>query len=305
VIANVAWGGSAVVTKAALDQIPPMTLATLRVGVGFAALWLVLARRGSRPATGRGPALLGLTGVALFCATQNLGLRYATAGTTALLNGAIPVLTLLLAALFLGEPVTGYRLAGLLISFTGIVLLVLSGSGDAFSSAALGNVLPLASAVSFAGYAVLGRRVFNAGHPLAIVAGSTRYGLYLLLPWAAIELLTTGPAQPEPSDWLLVLYLGIGCSALAFVLCGYALARMEAGQAATFGNLKPLVGLALAVSLLGESISLDQLGGGALVLLGVMVSTRPVMAIRPHRALNRIPIRFGGRGSTSRRRPAR
>lgn len=281
VLANVAWGGSAVASKAALDTVPPIALAVLRVALAYALLRALLARTGGVPATGRGPALLGLTGVALFCLTQNLGLRYATAGTTALLNGAIPVLTLVLAALFLGEQVTGWRLAGLLTSFTGIVLLVLSGSGGTFSAAALGNLLPLASAVSFAGYAVLGRRYFGVGGALAIVAGSTRYGLLLLLPFAGIEALTTGVAQPGPSDWVLMLYLGAGCSALAFLLCGYALARMEAGHAATFGNLKPLVGIALAVTLLSEPVSLDQLGGGALVLLGVIVATKPSIAIRP------------------------
>ena len=111
VAANAAWGGSAVASKAALDGIPPMTLSVLRVAVALIILRALLARTGGRPATGVGPALLGLTGVALFCATQNLGLYYATAGTTALLNGAIPVLTLVLAALFLGEQVTGWRLA--------------------------------------------------------------------------------------------------------------------------------------------------------------------------------------------------
>jgi drug/metabolite transporter (DMT)-like permease len=295
VVANAAWGGSAVASKAALDGIPPMTLAVLRVAVAFVILRALLARTGGRPATGMGPALLGLTGVALFCATQNLGLNYATAGTTALLNGAIPVLTLVLAALFLGEQVTGWRLAGLLVSFTGIVMLVLTGSGSEAGAAAIGNLLPLVSALSFAGYAVMGRRYFNVGDALSIVAGSTRYGLFLLLPGAGIELITSDLGMPSAQDGLLVLYLGAGCSALAFVLCGYGLARMEAGHAATFGNLKPLIGIALAVILLHEPLTAGQLIGGALVLLGVIATTRRVSA--PREGRRDAPMPPGGAAS--------
>lgn len=282
IAANAVWGGSAVASKAALESIPPMSLALLRVAVGYAILRLLLAKTGGRAATGRDPALLGLTGVALFCATQNLGLRYASAGTTALLNGAIPVLTLLLAALFLGERLAGWRLAGLLVSFTGIVLLVVTGSGGAGGATAIGNMLPLLSAVSFAGYAVLGRRSFCAGGALSLVTGSMRYGLFMLIPGAAVELIRGDAGAPTAEAGLLILYLGAGCSALAFVFCGYGLARMEAGHAATFGNLKPVVGIALAVTMLHEPLSTGQLIGGTLVLLGVLVATRAFAPL--HRA---------------------
>jgi drug/metabolite transporter (DMT)-like permease len=218
--------------------------------------------------------LLGLTGVALFCAGQNLGLRYASAGTTALLNGAIPAFTMLLAMAFLGERLCGWRVAGLLISLAGVAVLVLRGSTGFPGAAALGNLLPLASAVGFAAFAVLGRRVFDGGNALAVVAGSTRYGLLILLPGAFIELVTGGLGPVTALDAMLLLYLGIGCSALAFVLGGHGLAHLEAGHGAAFGNIKSLIGVALAVALLGEPVTGIQLGSGALVLLGVGVASR-------------------------------
>ena len=273
IAANLVWGGSVVASEAALTHLPPLTLACLRVGVGWAVLRALLARTGGKPASGRAPALLGLIGVTVFCATQNLGLGTASAGTSSLLNGAIPVLTGLLAALFLGERLGGCRLAGLLVSLVGIATLVFQGSGMT-SAAALGNLLPLASAVSFAAYAVLGRRVFMGDNALAVVTGSTGYGLLLLLPGGLYELVTVGIGAVTLRDALLVFYLGAGCSALAFVLCGYGLARVEAARGAAFGNLKPLVGFALAVVLLGESLTTARLAGGTLILLGTAVAGR-------------------------------
>ena len=307
--ANVIWGGSVVASEAALVHVPPLTLAGLRVAVAVAVLEVLLARRGVRPARGPAPALLGLTGVALFCACQNLGLRFADAATAALLGGAIPVLTALLAVPILGERLRGRRLAGLLVSLTGVAVVVLLAPGASLGASALGNLLPLASAASFAAYAVLGRRVFGAGDSgtaparvgasLAVVAGSTRYGLLFLLPGALVELATNEAGSLTARDGFLLLYLGAGCSALAFVLLGYGLAHLEAGQGAAFGNLKPLVGVALAVALLGESVTPGQVGGGALVLAGVGLagSQCPAGVADRVRAAGRAAIRPVSRAS--------
>ncbi|MCC6792913.1 MAG: DMT family transporter [Thermomicrobiales bacterium] len=274
--ANVIWGGSAAASKAALVHLPPFTLASLRVAVALLVLLGLLAWTGRRPATGRGPALLGLTGVALFCASQNLGLQHSSAATTALLNGAIPILTAFLAVIALGERLGGWRLVGLTIAFAGIGVIVAQAAGTTGGTSALGNLLPLVSAVSFAVYALIGRRVFAGGDALGVVAGSTGYGLLVLLPVGIGEAALKGIGPIAVRDVGLVLFLGAGCSALAFVLAGYGMGVLDAGQAAVFGNIKPLVGVGLAVALLGEQVSGGQGVGGALVILGIGIAGRQV-----------------------------
>jgi drug/metabolite transporter (DMT)-like permease len=271
--ANILWGGSAAASKEALAHVPPMTLATLRVALALAVLHLLLARNGERPATGIAPALLGLTGVALFCVCQNVGLGVADAATTSLLNGAIPILTALLGMIWLGERMGQRRLAGLALSVVGVAMIGLDGAFVARGMAALGNLLLLASAASFAVYAVLGRRTFGGANTLSVVAGSTFYGLLFLLPGAFTELATNHHERLTRADGLLVLYLGVACSALALVVAGYGLAHLEAGHAAIFGNIKPLVGVGLAVVLLGEPVTLPELAGGVMILLGVALAS--------------------------------
>ena len=104
------------------------------------------------------------------------------------------------------------------------------GTEATFQTSAISTVFPIASALSFAAYVVLGRRAFSSANALAIVAGSTRYGLFFLLPGTVLELATVRLGPLTFPDVLLLLYLGAGYSALAFVLCGYGLARLEAGQ---------------------------------------------------------------------------
>lgn len=272
VAANAIWGGSIAATQPVLAHVPPVTLAFLRAALALALLWPLAAHAGARPANGRLPALLGLTGVALFGLCQNVGLRYAGAATASLIQGAIPVLTSLLAVAVLGERLGGRRLAGILVSLVGVAALVLFDGGSRGGTAGLGDLLPIASAVSFATYTVIGRRAFVGGS-LPVLAGATRYAALVLLPAAGAELAVAGMEPPTARDLVLLLYLGAGCSALAFALAAYGVHHLAVGQAAVFGNLKPLVGLACAALLLGAPLSAVQLAGGAIVLSGVWLAT--------------------------------
>jgi drug/metabolite transporter (DMT)-like permease len=221
---------------------------------------------------GRAPALLGIFGVTLFCALQNYGLLVADATTTALIGGAKPMLIALLAVMVLGERLAGWRLGGLLISMAGVMGIVLLEGGT--PAAAAGNLLPLASAVAFSLYAVLSRRAFGGGGALGVIGGATVYGFLFLLPGAALEVAAGGMPALAARDVLLLLYLGVGCSAVAFVLCGYGFQHLEAGQAGAFANLKPIAGVALGMALLGEPLTPIQVAGGALVLVGVAIASR-------------------------------
>jgi probable blue pigment (indigoidine) exporter len=244
----------------------------------------MLGVRGERPATGTRIALLGLVGVAFYCATQNAGLLFADATTASLLGGMIPIFTVCLAVPVLGERYDAARFAGIAVSLVGIAWIVLPDA-DRPTGAAIGAAaLPLASAFGSALSVVLGRRAHASGPALAIVTGSAMYGLLFLLPGAVVETAAVGVTMPGRNEVVALLYLGAGCSALAFVLRGYGLAHLEAGHGAVFGNLRPVMGVALAVLLLGEPLTGAQVAGGALVLAGVTIASRPWPSRRARRA---------------------
>jgi drug/metabolite transporter (DMT)-like permease len=269
---NALWGSSMIATKLVVADIPPLTLSFVRFGIALAVLWPLAVRFAGRPAGGRVVAMLGL-GLALVGALQNVALVHATAANTALIQGAIPVLTALLAAAVLRERLGQRRLAGIVVSLAGVAALVLLGSGVGLSASVFASLLPLVSALTIAANLVLGRRACAAGNSLAVIAGSTRYAVLLLLPAAGAELAVVGMERPDGRSTLLLLYLGVACSAVAYALMTYGLSRVEAVQAAVFGNLKPLVGVVLAALVLAEPITAVQLGSGAVVLAGVWLAT--------------------------------
>ena len=286
IAANAIWGSTFVFTKPLLSSVSPLSLATLRFAVAVAVLWPLVLRSGRRPALGRLPALMGFLGVFLAYVCQNVGLEHTSAANAALIQGGIPVLTALLAAAALGERLTPPILAGLGFSLAGVAVVVLGGGGGDLGIAAFGDALVLVSGLAMAAFLVVGRRVFATSDPLAVVAGVAFYGLLFLLPASAAELALGGVVRPDGRDLLGLLYLGAGASGLGFVLWAYGLRHLEAGRAAVFANLTPLVGVLLAVVALGEPLSSFHLVGSVLILGGVWIAVRPSTAASPAPARN-------------------
>ncbi len=280
--ANTIWGTTFVATKSMLERIPPLTLASIRFAIAVLVLLLLMAWLDRRPILNRTTAVMGLVGVLAVYACQNLGLIYTDAANGALIHGGIPIFTVLVAAPALGERLSGQRLLGVSLSLLGVAAVVLRGSVAGLGLSAIGDGLVLLSALGLAVYLVLGRRAYGGDSSLELVSGVAIFGLVFLMPPSAVELGLRGMGRPTAVDLLGLLYLGAVASALAFVLWAFGLRQLEAGQAAIFANLNPLVGVVAAAVVLGEPVTWVQIAGGGLILIGVWLVTRP---LAPHTAM--------------------
>jgi drug/metabolite transporter (DMT)-like permease len=285
VAVNVIWGTTFVATKPMLDRVPPLTTASVRFAIALLVLLPFVLRGGGRIPLGRGPLVMGLTGGFLVYLCQNTGLLFTSAANGSLIHGGIPALTALLAMAVLGERLGGRRAAGIALSLAGVAAVVLFGGGGQAGLAVVGDTLILASALALAGYIAAARAFFpTQERVLDSVAGTACYGLLFLVPASAVEIAMVGMPHPSGGDVIRLFYMGVFASALAFALWGYGLRHIEAGQAAIFANLTPLVGVAVAAVLLGEAITPLQVAGGALILGGVWLVTQAPGTPRASRA---------------------
>jgi drug/metabolite transporter (DMT)-like permease len=293
-VSVVMWGTSFIAAKSVLDDFPPITLAFIRFTIALGLLLPLLARRGLRPVWGRDAARIGLCGVALVFTAQNLGLRHAGAADASLiLGGAVPVLTAVLARVVLGERLHQRALIGLVASITGVGMVFLVAI-DSVGSSLLGDMLLLVSAASAAVYVVLGRRAFARYGLLAILAGSAGWGLLMLAPFALLESLAAGVNMPSTVDALILLYLGAGCSGIAYLCSAFSLRYLAASEAAVIANLEVVIGLGAASVLLPEPLVGQQIAGGVLVVVGAWLASTvepsKVHTQRPRRSIPRILI---------------
>jgi drug/metabolite transporter (DMT)-like permease len=271
ILASTIWGTADVASKRALDDMGPMMLTALRFIVTAIVLEIICRHARLKPLQGRTAASLGLIGVALACVTQNLGLKLTTASDASLIQGAAPALAVLLAIAVLRERPKRALFLGVGVSLAGVATVALA-TGNADGGALGGNLLVLLSAIGFAAFIVVGRHAVASAGPIAAVTGAVRYALMVLIPAAIVESVIAGGrsvANIQIESLILVLYLGIACSALAYALWGFALQYLESSRAAVFDNLVPIIGVAAAGLFLGEAVTLRHLIGIVLVLGGV------------------------------------
>lgn len=273
--ANVVYATSAVVTRVALDAIPPATLAFARLAI--AALVLVPLARGAPLPAGQGPRLfwMGAVGFALAFALTNWGIQYSSATNAALLIIVEPLTLLLLGPALLGERLTRREVVGAALAVVGAVLVVADGIPGVTLSILprwRGDVLLALSGVAYAVYSLLGRPVLTAANSMAVTTRSIVWGAIALAPLAAFEWMTGHRPSASLPGLAAMLYLGVVITAWGYVVWNWALARVEASRTAAFLTVQPIVGALLGAALLGDPVSVYTGVGGALIVAGLWMS---------------------------------
>lgn len=278
------WGGTFIAGRVLADSVPPMTAATIRFAIA-AALLLIVAYRleGGLPRLTRSQALttlaLGATGIAAYNFFFFSALAYMLAGRTALLVTLNPIVTALFLALFFGERLGARRWLGIALAFSGAAIVVtrgdpLSALGDISRSIGTGEALMSAAVLSFAAYGIIGRYALTGLSPIAATTYASLWGLLLLAIGAALEWPRFHPSGMHAADLAALAYLGVLGTVVAFIWYYDGVRAIGASRTAVFINLVPIFGVALAAGLLGEPILPSMLIGGAITILGVMLTNR-------------------------------
>jgi DME family drug/metabolite transporter len=180
-----------------------------------------------------------------------------------------PIMIAFLAATLLGERLTPMLLACLGMAVAGTALLVLGprGLGEISSHFGLGALLALGAGLCYAVYAVAAKGLLSRLRPLTVAAATFTLGAVLLSPVAlGAGLLPELRLAALP----LLLYLGIGPTAVAYALFSAGLRRVPATAAGIVTLLEPLTATTLGISVFGESLGAQGMAGAAL-LLGALV----------------------------------
>lgn len=268
------WASAFVVIRSAGEVFSPGPMAFLRLLVGSAVLALVaLSHRRPLP-RGRALALVVGYGVLWFAAytvVLNWAEQHLDAGTAALLVNIAPILVAVVAGIVFHDGFPRPVIAGMLVAFTGVVLIAVGGvGGGALSS--LGIVLGLVSAVLYTAGVLLQKVALRSVDPITATWVGCATGLLATLPFASRAV---GELAEAPTDAIAsVVFLGIGPTAIAFTLWAYALARTDAGRMAAATLCVPALAVLLSWATLGEVPTTLGLIGGALCLTGVAISLR-------------------------------
>lgn len=212
----------------------------------------------------------------MFFVLQTEGLRFTSASEAGILSAMMPVLTVILAALFIKEKTNFLQIISVLISVVGIAYIIMKSGSETGENSLKGNVFILLSVLSIVTYYILGRRINKNYNSLDITFFMIITACIVFNLIAVVKHIQTDSINrffdplKEGSFLISVVYLGVLSSFLTSFFSNYALAIVPASQVAIFNNLSPLITIFGGILLLNEKLFAFHLSGGFLVLIGVI-----------------------------------
>ena len=275
------WSSNFVIGRAVRDDVSPTALNFLRWAIALVILVPITlgdlrTHRMVLASNWKLIAALGFTGIAAFQTLCYVALTKTTAMNTVLLLSLAPLAIVALSWLALGERVNRSQALGLATSLGGAAVLILHGNLATLADLDLnaGDLWMLVAVVLWAVYSVLLRRRPAEVPPLALHTTSVAAGTLWMLPvfgWQAAD----GAGLPTSlTAWIAIGFIAVFSSALAHALWVRGVASIGPSRAGVFIHLLPLFGALLAITFLGERFATYHAIGAALVLGGVVLTSR-------------------------------
>jgi len=286
----VIWGGAFLFISVAVSEVPPLTYVWLRLSIAALALWLFLRSRGGGFALpgSAWPAIvaLALVNTVVPFTLFGWGQTQIASGLASILNATTPIWGVVVAHLFTSdERLTPRKLAGILLGFGGVALMLAPTLGTSLAGNALAQIACLTAAFCYALAGVWARRFKAMGiTPESVAGGQLAAGALIMLP---VALLVDRPwLQPLPSTGAIgsIIALALVCTAFGYILYFRLIDRAGATNALLVTLLVPPVAILLGGLVLGEVLHLRDFAGLALIALGLAaIDGRLLSLLRPRR----------------------
>jgi drug/metabolite transporter (DMT)-like permease len=272
------WGTSYAFIRLGVETLPTFTLIAARLLIGFTLLaTVVFLARESLPRSPRmyvHLAVMAAINIVIPFTLITHAEQSVPSAIAAILNGAVPLIVIVLAALtFHDEPITLNRAVGVVVGYVGVIVLVLPGLA-AGGGQVEGEIALVGSTISYAVGAVYARRNIKGLRPMIPALFQVGFALVMVLVLAfAFE-------SPLAVTWNLnafvaVAWLGLLGSGAAYLLMFRLLSRIGATATSQLAYLLPVVGIVTGAIMFGETIDFRVAVGTGLILGGIaLVNSR-------------------------------
>jgi drug/metabolite transporter (DMT)-like permease len=279
-ITALCWAGNAIVGRLAAGHIPPVTLSFLRWSLAFLIIlplaWKHLKRDWGAIRSRLGTMIvLSVTGIGGFNTLQYWALEHTQALNTLLLQSAGPLFVAIWSLLLLGVRLTLAQAGGIVLSLTGVLVILLHGDLTALTGIEFnkGDIIFTVALVIFGFYSVLSLKRPPI-HGLSFVGFTFGCGAACLVPLLIWELLSRPVMQIDATNLLTLFYVAVFPSTVAYTCFNRGVQLIGANRAAPFFHVVPVFGSVMAIVFLGERPQAFHIIGFALVLTGVFVASR-------------------------------
>lgn len=273
VILAALWGGSFLFLRIAVAEFGPLPLVELRVAIGglclLPALWLRY-RLADIKENAKQIFLLGIIHSAIPFSLLAYSTLSLTAGFTSILNSTSPLFAAIVGWLWLKDRLGVTRVIGLLLGFTGVMVLVWDKVAFKAEGSGLAVVTALTAALLYGIGANYANQRLRDAHPPVVAAGSQISAALVLLPFALRAIPSTAPSF---TAWSSAIALGVLSTGIAYILYFHLIRNIGAIGAIAVTFLIPVFGMLWGWLFLHEPVTGHMLAGTAVILVGTALTT--------------------------------
>ena len=258
--------------------VTPMGYTISRVLFAACLFWIVSLFRENERVNGRDLGIIALGGFLGFIVSQFLyaeSLMNTTVVCYSLIAAMGPVIVMLLAALFLKEPISVMKCSGVALGVSGALLLIFNSGVAGGHNNVTGILLAIASNTAYACYIIITRSVTQRYSPVTIMKWLFLFTSIMLVPFGLGDL-PNQPVYSSNTTWQAVsmmTFVLIGATALSYFLIPYALQRLRATTVSIYMNLQPIVASMVAIWLGQDNLTWDKPIALVLVISGALIVT--------------------------------
>lgn len=281
ILSTMFWAGAFVAGKFSVGQFSPVTISFFRFLIATSIIFPIMIKiEKHRWKLGKKDLLtvvfigfIGMVGYHMFFYTA---LKYTTAINASVIGAMSPLVMNVVSVFFLKSKLGWKRLGAILLSLTGVILIITNGNIGEFVNGGFnpGDFLMMIAVLCWVAYGIMSKKVMENYSPLIITAYSFLTAAVILFPFALADLGTGYLAKTTLSGWMAIVYMAIFPSVIGYLVQQVAFKKLGTGKTMMFVNLVPVFSIVLAVIFLGETISLLKIGFALMIIAGVYISIK-------------------------------
>lgn len=186
----------------------------------------------------------------------------------------LPIVTMLLSAIIIKEPITWLKAVGVLTGASGAIILVLNSNNESSSGSMIGNLIVLGSVTSFALYLTLFKDLISRYSPLTTMKWMFLFAALLTFPMSFNLLTSTNISQFDTSVYLRIGYVVILATFLTYMLIPIGQKTIRPTTISMYNYLQPVMASILAIIIGLDKFGPDKIISAALVFMGVYIVTQ-------------------------------
>lgn len=274
-LATVFWAGAFIAGKFSIAEFPVFSLVFFRFLIATIIIFMIMIKVEEDWKITKKDikmfVILGVVGMIGYHVFFFLSLKYTTATNSSLIGATNPIVTTILACIFLKEKITYKSIIGILISLFGVMLIATGGDMGVLLSLKFntGDILMIIAVFCWAIYGILSKKALETYSPIKITSYAFLTCVILLIPFVIYEKPWVYLPNVSINGWTSVVYMAIFPSVFGYLIQQMSNKKIGPTKTSLYINLVPVFSMILALFILGESISLVKIIAGLLIIAGI------------------------------------